>query len=192
MLRLNIRQTFTQIGIRTQPSTLSTRYIKPEAHTEYVAPRSNKGTTQPKLDINSYPSRHSYGHSTNDDLTRAAGQRGLQDLQTAIKKHNHDGLAMANSGAKKGHDEIAAQAKQHLAQFAAKRRYLEARFIPNPEIHYTPSQVVGTPDEGKYDWTVQTQAKADVQYNPGKAETYIAQQGGVRQWTTEGKYDIYA
>jgi len=51
---------------------------------------------------------------------------------------------------------------------------------------------VGTPDEGKYDWTVQTQFKADVQYNPGKAETYIAQQGGVRQWTTEGKYDIYA
>jgi hypothetical protein len=113
-------------------------------------------------------------------------------LQAAIKKHNHDGIAMANSGAKKGNDEIVNQAKQHLAQFAAKRRYLEARFIPNPEIHYTPSQVVGTPDEGKYDWTVQTQFKADVQYNPGKAETYIAQQGGVRQWTTEGKYDIYA
>ena len=192
MLRLNIRQTFTQIGIRTQPSTLSTRYIKPEAHTEYVAPRSNKGTTQPKLDINSYPSRHSYGHSTCDDLTRAAGQRGFQDLAAAIKRHNHEGIAMANNGAKKGHDEVATQAKQHLSQEIHKQRIIVAQRIPNPEIHYTPGQLVGTPDPGKYDWTVDTDYKADVNYTPGKAETYIAQQGGVRQWTTEGKYDIYA
>ena len=192
MLRLNIRQTFTQIGIRTQPSTLSTHYKRPEAHTEYVAPRSNMGTTQPKLDINSYPSRHSYGHSTCDDLTKAAGQRGLQDLQAAIKRHNHNGLAMANSGAKRGHDEIVAQAKQHIAEFIGKKRYLEARFIPNPEIHYTPGQLVGKPDPGKYDWTVQADYKADVNYTPGKAETYIAQQGGVRQWVTEDHYDIYA
>ena len=192
MLRLNIRQTYTQIGIRTQPSTLSTHYKPPEAHTEYVAPRSNMGTTQPKLEINSYPSRHSYGHSTCDDLTQAAGQRGLQDIQAAIKKHNHDGLAMVSSGAKKGHDEIVAQAKQHIAEFVGRRRYLEARFIPNPEMHYTPGQLVGQPDPGKYDWTVNADYKADVQFNPGRAETYIAQQGGVRQWVTEDRYDIYA
>ena len=192
MLRLNIRQTFTQIGIRTQPSTLSTHYKPPEAHTEYVAPRSNMGTTQPKLDINSYPSRHSYGHSTCDDLTKAAGQRGLQDLQAAIKRHNHEGLAMANSGAKRGHDEIAAQAKQHIAQEISKRRIIVAQHIPNPEIHYTPGQLVGTPDPGKYDWTVDADYKADVNFTPAKAETYIAQQGSVRQWVTEGKYDIYA
>jgi hypothetical protein len=129
MLRLNIRQTFTQIEIRTQPSTLSMRYIKPEAHTEYVAPRSNKGTTQPKLDINSYPSRHSYGHSTCDDLTRAAGQRGFQDLAAAIKRHNHEGIAMANNGAKKGHDEVVTQAKQHLSQEIHKQRIIVAQRI---------------------------------------------------------------
>ena len=192
MLRLNIRQTFTQIGIHTQLSTLSTHMKRPEAHTEYVAPRSNKGTTQPQLEIDSYPSRHSYGHSTCDDLTKAAGQRGLQDLQAAIKRRNHEGLAMANNAAKPKHNEIQAQAKQHLSQEISKQRYLVAQHIPNPSMHYTPAQVVGESDLGKYDWTISADYKAESDFNRGSVETYIKQQGGVRQWTTEGKYDIYA
>ena len=192
MLRLNIRQSITQIGMRTQLSTLSPRMIKPEAHTEYVAPRSNKGTTQGELQIDSYPSRHSYGFTNHEDFAKQYGQQGKSDLTAAIKRHNSEAWAMINNGARPGTNQVKQQALGRLDAEINKKRYIVAQAIPDPQISYTPSQVVGETDPGKYDWSVQTDYKADVQFNRGSVETYIRQKGEVRQWVTEDRYDIYA
>jgi len=192
MLRLNIRQSITQIGIRTQLSTLSSHMVRPEAHTEYVAPRSNKGTTQGELQIDSYPSRHSYGFTNHEDFAKQYGQQGESDLTAAIKRHNSEAWAMIKNGSRPGVNQVKQQAQGRLSAEINKQRYIVAQAIPDPQISYTPSQVVGETDPGKYDWSVQTDYKADVQFNRGSVETYIRQQGQVRQWVTEDRYDIYA
>ena len=41
-------------------------------------------------------------------------------------------------------------------------------------------------------YNIQTSARADVAISPGKAETYLAKEGSIRMWATEGRLDIYA
>jgi len=192
MLRLNIRQTMTRIGIHTQLSTLSGRMTRPEAHTEYEAPRSNMGVTQPELSIDSYPSRHAYGHTNNDDFAKQYGRQGKQDIKASTSKHTQQAWAQINNGAKPGNDEVVNRAKQALSSEINKQRYLVAEAIPDPQISCRPSEVVGEPDPGKYDWSVSVKHDAELSFNRGSVETYIQQKGQVRQWTTEDRYDIYA
>lgn len=192
MLRLNIRQTMPRIGIHTQLSTLSTHTTRPEAHTEYVAPRSNLGTTSPQISIDSYASRHAYGYTNHTDFAREQGAKGKQAVSSSTSHHTQDAWSIINNAARKGHDEVAASAKRELSSRINKQRRIEAQAIPDPEVHITPGQLVGTPDPGKYDWTVRVNPSATVDYQPGKVEVYMQQQGQIRQWTTEGHYDIYA
>lgn len=192
MLRLNIRQTMTRIGIHTQLSTLSTRMVRPEAHTEYVAPRSNMGTTQPELSIDSYPSRHAYGYTNNGDFAKQYGQQGVQEMREGMSRRNQQAQSMVKNAARRGHDEVAAQAKQVVSAQISKQRKLVVESIPNPIISCRPAELVGDIDPGKYDWTVSAEATAKVSFNRGSVETYVQQQGQVRQWVTEGRYDIYA
>ena len=79
--RLNIRQTLPRIGIRTQKAQLEMHTSKAELHGDYQAPRSNMGATQPTIEMDSYPSRHSYGYTNNGDFAKEYGQKGLQDLR---------------------------------------------------------------------------------------------------------------
>ena len=46
------------------------------------------------------------------------------------------------------------------------------------------------PGSDSYD--INTTGHADIAIKTGSAETYIAQKGDIRMWTTKGHYDIYA
>ncbi len=194
MLCLNIRSTYPRIGLHTQQAWTEKAAVKPaELSTEYVAPRADIHPTGAQIDINSYPSRHSYGASTMDDFTRENGQQGLSDVQKTASDHTQKAWDIIENGAKKrGGNRIVSWYKSDVANKISQQRYLVAESIPDPVITVTPSTMQGNIDTGKDEVSIQTYSSADVIMHPGQAEAYLEQKGSIRMWTTEGQYDIYA
>lgn len=190
--RLNIRQTMPRIGIRTQLSKLETHYVKAELHGDYQAPRSNAGMEQPKLEIDSYPSRHAYGYTNHTDFAREYGQKGPQEMRQGMSHRNALGQDMVNNAARPGRNVIAEQAKQELSARISKQRYIDVQAIPDPQMHITPVQATGTPDPGHYTTSIETENMAKSDFTRGQVEIYLRQKGDLRQWVTWGKYDTYA
>lgn len=192
MLYLNIRQTLPRIGIHSELATLSTPIKQPTSHGDYRPPRSGLGYSQVRIEVDTYPSRHAYGFSTMDDFTKQYGDQGKADVQETTSSYAQSAWAMSDNAAKKGHDEIVAQARQKLADEVSKERYIVAAAIPDPIITVHPSELHGEPDLGHQAISIEASAKADATYHPGKFEVYLKQKGSIRRWVTEGRYDIYA
>ena len=102
MLYLNVRHTLPMIGIQSQKNTLDSGIQQPQYDQETQHARSNLYATQPKLDIDSYPSRHSYGHSSNADFAADNMQRGFSGVQEGTSKHTQMGWSLAEDGPKPG------------------------------------------------------------------------------------------
>ena len=113
-------------------------------------------------------------------------------MREEMAKNNAQGMDVVNNGAKKGHRVFIEQAKQQISEEINKQRFMDIATIPDPTTTVTPGRVVGTPDPGHYRTRIDTDAFADVKYNPGYVETYLAQKGDIRRWITWGEYDIYA
>ena len=192
MLRLNIRHRLPQIDFRMQRSQLDTHVEPAQLSTDYHAARSNMGTTAPQIDINTYPSRHSYGFTNHTDFARQYGQQGLSDVQANTSKWTQEAWRTIDNAAKRGQNTINSFYDNRLSQEINRQRHIEVQAIPDPEVHITPMRVVGNPDVGDVTTDIQARHDADINYQPAKAETYVKDQGFLRQWTTEGKYDIYA
>ena len=192
MLRLNIRHTLPQIGIRTHLSTLSAHMVRPEAHSEYQAPRSNQSMTQATIEIDSYPSRKSYGARKDSDFAAERGQQGLSDVRSATSGHTNKAWSFINNAAKQGTDEVVNQAKGEISSEISQKRIIEAQAIPDPTVRGIPAELTGEIDPGYYRWNVDVQPTAEVEFNRGSVEIYMQQKGDLRQWTTEDHYDIYA
>ncbi len=191
MLRLNIRHQLPQTAQRMQRSQLDIQTQAAELHTDYKAPRSNQGATQPTIEIDSYPSRHSYGYTNHTDFAREHGQEGLSGVRSGTSSHTQRAWSIIENGAKRGND-IPGYYKNKAVQELRKQYRIEAQAIPDPKVHITPGEVVGEPDPGYNQMNIQTHPDAEIRYTPSKAETYVKDQGFLRQWTTEDRYDIYA
>ena len=142
MLRLNIRHTLPQIGIRTHLSTLSAHMVRPEAHSEYQAPRSNQSMTQATIEIDSYPSRKSYGARKDSDFAAERGQQGLSDVRSATSGHTNKAWSFINNAAKQGTDEVVNQAKGEISSEISQKRIIEAQAIPDPTVRGIPAEQV--------------------------------------------------
>ncbi|MBQ7515022.1 MAG: hypothetical protein IJS96_01960 [Schwartzia sp.] len=192
MLYLNTRHRLPQIGMETRLATLSSRIRQPESSGNYRAARSNMGITQCSIEVDTYPSRHSYGFSTMGDFTKEKGDQGKSDIRQTTSGHTQTAWAMIYGAAKKGNNEIANQAHSKLASEVSKKRYMVAEAIPDPKITVHQSQLRGQPDPGHQAIEIQTYPTADVTYNPGKFSVYLQDKGFIRNWVSEGHYDILA
>ena len=81
MRYLNIRSTLPIIGMRIQYNSLESGIHQPRYEQETQQARSNRGVTQPKLSIDSYPSRHSYGYTNHTDFARENLERGMSEVR---------------------------------------------------------------------------------------------------------------
>ena len=192
MLRLNIRHQLPQTDLRIRRGTLDRAVTTPaQVHTNQQQARSNKGTTQPSISINTYASQTVTGRRTMYDLTRERGQRGLSDVQQAISRHTQTGYSRAENGAKKG-DDIATQYRNQLFSVKAVPVF-NLRWTRGAEISVQPSRVVGETDVGNVAAQIEPQAvSADIRTTQGGVQTYLSDQGFIRRWVTEDEYDIYA
>ncbi len=193
MLRLNIRHALPQTDLRIRDSRVDDSHMVPaEIHTNNQQAKSNKGVTQARIDIDSYPSRKSYGYKKMDDFTRENGQKGISDVQSAVSRHAQATWDVIDNGAKRG-NYMQQRAENQLFSEAHTHRYLEAQFIPNPRVTLAErSEVVGESDEGDVTAEIDAKSYASIQITTGNAETYLKDKGFIHRWVTEDKYDIYA
>ena len=192
MLYLNVRHTLPMIGMRSQKNTLDAGINQPSYDQTSQQARSNKGKTQPKIDIDSYPSRHSYGYTNHTDFARENEQEGLSGVQQGTSKHTQMAWALAEDGPKPGRQVAIEQIYRDMMSIADQNRVLVAQAIPDPEVHFTVGEVAGEPTVGRTTphWNVTSRAR--VEYNRGNIEIYLQQKGSIRAWVSEGKYDILA
>ena len=194
MLRLNIRMTQPMIGIHTQLGQLEAHSTPARLSTENRQARSNKGWTQCRVDIDSYPSRHSYGYDSHDYFAKEHGQQGLSDVQQATSGHTAEAWQIIDNAARPGTNMIHQHYASQITDFInkGKNRHIVAAHIPAPTITVHQSELTGTIDPGDVTEHVDTDAFAQTHFTPGQVETYLKQKGSVHQWVTEDRYDIYA
>ena len=192
MLYLNTRHTLPVVGYRIQRNTVDTGIVQPQYEQETQQARSNRGFTQPKIMIDSYPSRHSYGYTNNTDFARENMQRGYSEVKKGTSKHTQMAWALAEDGPKAGRQVGIEFARNDLNSRVTRLRTLVAAAIPDPEIHVDPGEMHGTPTPAKTIPHWHTEGQARIRYNRGSIETYLQDKGDIHSWVSEGKYDIYA
>ena len=193
MKYMNVRHELPEIGIRQQHTMAEKNgYVPAEMHRDYEPPLADMGWSQVKVDINCYPCRTAYGYLNNTDFAQKYGQQGLQDVAEATSKHTNDGWDMARNGARPGSNVINRQAKSDFWSKVIKWPKWTAKDIPDPEYTVTPSEIKGQMNVGHDKYSINTTDHADIAIRTGSAETYLAKEGSIRMWATEGHYDIYA
>ena len=178
MLYLNVRHTLPMIGIQAQKNTLDSSINQPRYAQQTQQARSNRGATQPKLFIDSYPSQH--------------GQQGFADVSRGTSKHTQMAWALAEDGPKPGRQVALEFIRNDVKSIADQNRCIVAQAIPDPEIRFDVGEAVGTPTIGRTTPQWHTDAQARIHYNRGSIETYLQQKGDIHRWVSEGKYDIRA
>ena len=192
MVRLNIRHELPQIGIRQQLGRIDeTSIIQPQIRGTNQQARSNKTVSQPSLDLDSYPSRRAYGARKMDDFTAERGQRGFSDVRSATSRYTQGGWSKIDNAAKRGND-ITQNARAEMFSKYEARPVFSFELIPDVAMQGHPSEVVGEPDLGDISVDIETAPSARIRYTPGSVEFYLKNEGFLRQWVSEDKYDIYA
>ena len=193
MLRLNIRHQLPQIGMNIQHSRVNEAHDNQAInHGSVRQARSTKGFTQARIDINAYQSRHSYGNSTMGDFTRENGQRGISDVQSAVASHAQETWSEINNASKPG-NYIRNRAEQERQSDMMQQRYLVAIAVPDATTTVEEaSQSTGDIDVGETRTEYEVPRAPTIDITTGSVETYIQNQGFLRQWTTQDQYDIYA
>ena len=192
MLRLNMRTTQPMIGMHMQLGKLEAHMTPAKLHTENRQARSNAHWTQPSLDIDTYPSRHSYGYTNHTDFAQQYGQQGISDVQEGDSETTQKAWDNIDNGGVPGRHPVIEHYVSKLDQEISKQRYLVAEAIPDPQITYIPIKAEGEPTPGDVTEQIDTQSFAQTNFTPGQVEVYMQQKPDVRRWVTEGKYDIYA
>lgn len=188
---LNTEHELPQIGIRQQHAkNIKAGYVQAEMHRDYEPAQSDIGWTQVKVDIDSYPSRTAYGFLNNTDFAKKYGQQGLQDVAAFTSKTTNEGWNIAKNAAKPGRNVIAEIAKSDFYGQVVQWPKWTAKHIPDPEITVTPSETKGQMNVGHDRYNINATPDANIQIQTGSAETYIAKEGSIRHWITEGQYDI--
>ena len=131
MRYLNIRSTLPIIGMRIQYNSLESGIHQPRYEQETQQARSNRGVTQPKLSIDSYPSRHSYGYTNHTDFARENLERGMSEVRKGTSKHTQMAWALAEDGPKPGRQVGIEFAKRDMENRMTQQRQLVAAAIPD-------------------------------------------------------------
>lgn len=190
---LNTRHRLPQISIHQTWSTVDKAAVVPaRVSTNNDFPTSNKGATQPAVEIDNYPSRQSIGLENMTDYTKRLGKKGLSDAQSAVSKRTQRAWSFIENAAKRGNDIPQKYKSEAMAKYQSAQIKFNFHLMTGPNIRVNPSQVVGESDLGDLTADIKTTSNADVQITPGKAETQIADKGFIRHWVSEGHYDIYA
>lgn len=193
MRYVNIRHQLPQIGIRQQQAMGEKNgYIPAKMKRDYQMPDAAVHATQARVDINSYPSRTAYGFLNNTDFNKKIGDKGWQNIQSFTSKMTQRGWEAARNAARPGYNMPTRPSKEILQDHCANKTLWTLKTVPDPEFTVTPSRVVGNIDPGHEKYDISTEDHADIKIRTGSAETYIATEGFLRMWTTEGRLDTYA
>ena len=193
MARLNTRHELPQIATRQTQGWLEASIVQPRTRTAGNRQgSSNQGATQPpNLSIDNYPSRRAYGYRKHGDLAAERGQKGISDVQAATSRHSNEAWSKATTAARRGDDVVEKIRAEIFAEYEA-RVVFALNDIPDPEMQGYQSDVVGEPDSGDVTVDIETEPNARIHYTPGSVETFLQDEGFIRQWVSMNQYDTYA
>lgn len=194
MLYLNVRHSFPKIATSNDFTKITRAgHEQAQLSRSLRLARSNVYPEGLKLEINTYPSRHSYGFSTMKDFCREHRDKSLQDIVATTSKHTQAAWDVIENGAKPNKRTFfSRKAAENLYQEVMKQRYIEVQSIPDPEIHITPYHIAGQNDVGDDHYDIKSTADAPIEVHKGKCDMYTKDAGYIRMWTSEGGYDTRA
>lgn len=192
MKYLNTSHSLPVAASRSRLSTLSTPMDQATSTSKTQFARSNQYATLVTIDIDTYPSRHTYGFSTMSDFCREGAQRGQRDIAQATSRHTQEAQQNVESVGKKGAAAraVAAYANRFWGSVTQTRR-IEIQSIPDPILTVNPSRVEGDIDPGSREYTIDTRAglPSSTEFNKGYIEGYLKDEGYIRRWISIGSYD---
>lgn len=193
MKYINIRHELPQIGIRQQQAMGERNTFRPaELHREYQPPRADVAASLVIVDINCYESRKVFGMLNMDDFAKKYGDEGKQHIQQHTSELTQAGWNAAKNAARPGADFNGSVAKSKFFGEVVQWPKWTMIHPADPQFTVTPSEVRGKVDPGKDSYRINSTGDADISVRPGSAETYMAKEGSIRMWATEGYIDIYA
>lgn len=187
MLCLNIRTTQPQIGMSVQPGKMEMHSKPPELDMKSKPAQANVWPSAATVDIDTTACRAAYGLKSTAVLIAEEAKKGFQQAEDGTAKRARIGTQLVNSATKI--NVFAANAKAELSQLPEDLIGLAA--VPDAKITVQPSEMKGENDVGSLGVSFQI-TPVDMQYTPATVKTYLAREGSVKMWTTDGKYDIYA
>lgn len=192
MLRLNIRHSLPQIGMQITRGRVERAVTVPsQVHTNNQQASSNKGVTQPRINLDTSASQYVTGRRTMLELARERGNKGISDAQASTSRHTQIGWSRATNGAKRG-DDIASQFRSHIFEGYEAESVFTLQWTHGAEVQVQESQITGQTERGDVTAEIETAPSADIRTSQGGVRTYLQDQGFIRQWVTEDYYDIYA
>ena len=193
MVRLNTRHQLPQIGMRQTFGRLDeSAIIQPQTQSgANRQARSNQTVTQPDLSLDNYPSRRAYGFRTHGDFAAERGQRGQSDVRAATGNHAQENWSTATSAARRGNYITQRTRSEMFADYDAHMVFTTAA-IPDPSVQGYPNEVVGEPETANLSVDIRTAPNARIHYTPGSVQTYLQNEGFIRNWVSYNHYDIYA
>lgn len=188
MLCLNIRSTQPQIGLNVNHGVLDMKSRDADIQVEEHRPATvGIWPDSAVIEVDAAACRDVYADKRLTTMMREYAQKGLQALQEYTAKQAQIGTQFLKSGHKV--DVPAMLAKQSVTE--SSNVEIGLANVPAPIITVRNNKMQGRIDPGSFKLKI-TEHPVENNYTPTTVKSYIEQQGSIRMWVTEGKYDIYA
>lgn len=187
---LNIRSTYAQTGQETTNGKLEIQHKEAKVYTGDKEPYKLQLHTQHvKVEFSLDEFWNSIGKMDwrpfNNKQVSVAKQRAV----AGTERRAREGRELAEAGGR-DHSVFRRQALAYTNTIPDNRQIAIKQPAP-PDFTVTPGKVEVYMPWG--DPKIRVEAPPpDIAYTPAKTRTYIRQKQDIRQWVTEGKYDIYA
>ena len=191
-LNLNVRQTQGMISVKTTLGKLESHFGQPKMDGHYEAPRSGVYATQPSIEIDTYPSRHSYGFTNHSDFAKEAQQKGFEGASEGRSRRTQEAWNYIENAAKPGRNVPQEMAQSKLRDNFRVKRHMVAQAIPDPKITGHPSELQGSNDRGDISLKITPPAKAPTNFTPGHVDIELTQAADTHRWISMGHLDLRA
>lgn len=192
MTYLNVRHTLPMLGWQARSFKFKTSMTPTKMHGRRREASADLGTTQVRIDIDSYESRKAYGFRKDADLCADFKNAGLSGVKQGTSRRSSEAWQIIDGAAKPNANFFQKQAKHKIEAEISERKEIELKPIPRPKITVHPAELKGTPDVGEHSIDIRSEPFADIAYEHGSIDYNMKVEGSIHMWTSIGHYDIYA
>lgn len=163
-----------------------------EMHRDYEPPLADVAASLVVVDISCYESRKAFGMLNTTDFAKKYGDEGRQHIKQHTSELTRAGWNAAKNAAKPGADYNGQVARSKFFGQVVKWPQWTLIHPADPQFTVHPSEIKGNVKPGHDKYDIKATADADIAIQTGSAENYMAKEGSIRMWATEGYIDIYA
>lgn len=187
MLFLNIRSTQARIDLNINRGRMDINAPRGKWHMQHENAQCNLSVGRTVVELNSKPFYEQLERYKPDALYRKYAQEGKQGVIEGIERRMQEAEMFNKDGPRT--NVIAELGRQAI--YEPYKLVVGLKITPPADINVREGELQGSNDVGSLKKEYEL-PPIDFNYTPTTVNTYLKQQGSVRMWVTEGKYDIYA